>query len=134
MITLSEDGYVRLTLATLQKTPLVHLLSGLDEDEPGPLQPGAGTSEISGYTEWVSSTIPVITIGWDWRLVVVQGQHRCIRMSPPRSNLMLLDDQQCDLGQTQSAALLEIAIDALGWQDEIIKAINNRYTSTTWQV
>lgn len=33
-ITLCDDGYVRLTRETLLAIPLMHLISGLDEDPP----------------------------------------------------------------------------------------------------
>jgi hypothetical protein len=127
MITLSDDGYVRLTFSSLRNTSLTHLLSGLDEDSRDVLQQEAGISAISGYTEWVSHTIPPITIGWDWRLDVSQGQPRCLRVGPPRSNLMLVDHQQRDLGPTHTAILLETAIDTIGWQDETLSAISARY-------
>ena len=126
-ITLSEDGYVRLTLATFLNVPLSHLLSGLDEDTPVTFREGASLSEISGYTEWVSTTVPAITIGWDWRLDTSQGQLCCVRVSEPRSNVMLLDSQQRDLGPAKTAMLLETAIDATAWQDEALRAVGTRY-------
>lgn len=131
MITLSEDGYVRLTFANLQDIPLVHLLSGLDEDCHESSQPGISVCGVSGYTEWISSTVPVITIGWDWRLEVSHGQPRYIRVSLPRSNLMLLDSRQRDLGPIDSARLLEAVVDAIGWQGKTSKAISARYAYTT---
>jgi len=59
---------MRLTVEELRQISLVHLLSGLDEDNPALLQEGAIFSEITGYTEWVSTTSPAISIGWDWML------------------------------------------------------------------
>jgi len=70
MIILSEDGYVRLTLEAFLVTSLVHLVSGLDEDSPLISQEGGSLARISGYTEWVSATPPIITLGWDWWLDV----------------------------------------------------------------
>lgn len=127
MIILSEDGYVRLTLETFSVTPLVHLVSGLDEDSPIPSQEGGILARISGYTEWVSATMPIITLGWDWWLDVSQGQTAYVRLGAPRCNVMLVDAMQRDLGPAMTSMLLETAIDALAWHEEVHKHIVSRY-------
>ena len=127
IITLSEDGYVRLTLETFLVTPLVHLVSGLDEDSPIHSQEGGSLARISGYTEWDSATPPIITLGWDWWLDVSQGQTVYVRLSAPRSNVMLVDAMQRDLGPAKTSVLLEAAIDAFAWRDEAHKHIATRY-------
>lgn len=124
MIILSEDGYVRLTLEALCNLPLFHLLSGLDEDNPPSFSEGAILTVISGYTEWISITTPAITLGWDWQLTASRGRPSYVRISDPRSNIMLLDAQQFDLGPRKTARLLEETIDRLPWQDAIIRTIN----------
>ena len=128
IITLSEDGYVRLTLETFLVTPLVHLVSGLDEDSPNPSQEGGSLARISGYTEWVSASTPIITLGWDWWLDVSQGQFDYVRSSAPRCNVMLVAAMQHDLGSAQTSVLLEAAIDALAWREAVQKHIVTRYS------
>lgn len=127
MMPLSDDSYIRLTLETLLTIPLVHLLSGLDDDEPVPPREGASLAHICGYTEWVSTTMPAITLGWDWGLDVSPGQVLYVRLCSPRSNIMLVDAARRDLGPTRTSILLETAIDALAWQAEIHKHITVRY-------
>lgn len=127
MITLSEDGYVRLTLETFLTTPLVHLLSGLDDDNPTLCREGASFACISGYTEWVSTTTPTVTLGWDWQLGIPKGNAIYARLAAPRSNVMLVDAMQQDLGPAKTLALLEAAIDALAWQEEVQTYIATRY-------
>lgn len=128
MITLSDDSYIRLTLETFSASPLVHLLSGLDGDKPIHSQEGASFAHVSGYTEWVSTTMPTITLGWDWGLDVSQGQPLYVRLCAPRSNIMLVDAMAHDLGPTKTSVLLEAAIDALAWQEEVHTYIVTRYT------
>jgi hypothetical protein len=127
-ITLSQDGYVRLTFEQCQQVKLAHLISGLDENTPLELSKGATLAEITGYTEWVSATVPAISIGWDWEL---QGSHRGIcryrRTSQPRSNLMLIDAKHLDLGPEKTAALLGKIIDDFEWETEAREFISNRY-------
>jgi len=127
MITLCDDGYARLTHDTFLSTALQHLLSGLDEDAPAPMQEGASFAPISGYTEWVSTTTPAITLGWDWQLALVNGRSLYVRLGAPRSNVMLVDANLIDLGAAKTALLLELAIDALPWQDEVRRSIAVRY-------
>ena len=127
MIALSDDSYIRLTLETFLATQLVHLLSGLDDDKPIIPQEGASLARISGYTEWLSTTTPTLTLGWDWGLDVSQGQPLYVRLGVPRSNIMLVDAMQHDLGPAKTSVLLEAAIDALAWQEEIHQYIITRY-------
>ncbi|WCE93258.1 DUF4902 domain-containing protein [Acidithiobacillus ferriphilus] len=125
---LSPDGYVRLTPEQFQAIPMVHLLSGLDPDEPLPLHEGASQTDISGYTEWVSETAPVITLGWDWRMEGASaGQARYLRTGLPRSNIMLVDNLRQDLSPANTAKLLEAAIDKTAWQVAVQRQIMDRY-------
>lgn len=124
---LSPDGYVRLTLEQFQWIPLVHLLSGLDHDKYHSLHEGASQTHISGYTEWISETAPVITLGWDWRLEGASGRTHYLRTGLPRSNIMLVDDQRRDLGPANTTKLLEVAIDKTAWPAVIQRHIMDRY-------
>ena len=72
---------------------------------------------ISGYTEWISSTTPAISIGWDWRLDVTQGRPRYVLEGFPRSNLMFQDAERRDLGPIRTATVLKAALDTLSWQE-----------------
>ena len=128
---LSQDGYVRLTLSTLQNTPFVHLVSGLDEDDHGLDPPRADGCAISGYTEWISSTTPAITIGWDWRLDASPAGPRFVSVGLPRSNVMLLDADHHDLGPTSTDMLLKVVVDAIGWKVVTANIVSERYAATT---
>jgi len=44
---------------------------------------------------------------------------------------MLLDSMQHDLAPLDNARLLEVVIDAIGWQGETSKYINARYAYVT---
>ncbi len=130
IITISPDGYIRLTFEAFQQIPLAHLISGLDENNPALLQEGAIFAEVTGYTEWVSNTRPIISIGWDWTFQSsqVEGVYYK-RTSQPRSNLMLVDAQQRDLGPNKTTALIETVVDELVWQIVVQDSISTRYAS-----
>jgi hypothetical protein len=67
MMKIDNDGYIRLWLGELQSVELVHLLSGLDEADC--VDPACtDRAEIHGYTEWISASEPVVSVGWDWRV------------------------------------------------------------------
>jgi hypothetical protein len=127
MIVLSEDGYVRLKLETLLVTPLVHFMSGLDDDSPIPSKEGGSLAHIAGYTEWISPKMPVITLGWDWRLNVTQGKFAYERLGGPQCNIMLVDDMQRDLVTAETSVILNKIIDGLAWQEEVYMHIRDRY-------
>ena len=89
------------------------------------------TLRSSGYTEWISSTTPVVTIGWDWRIEVSRGRPRYVLAGFPRSNLMFQDAEGRDLGPVRTTTLLKAAVDAIGWQEETEETISARYAPTT---
>lgn len=113
---LSPDGYVRLTLEQFQAIVLRHMWSGLDPEDPASLHEGAIQTRITGYTEWVSETVPAITLGWDWQLQELSGRARYLRMGSPRSNIMLVEALRNDLGAVKTSKLLQVAIDETAWQ------------------
>jgi hypothetical protein len=127
-IQISRDGYIRLLPATFSKLPLVHLISGLDEEpDSGASSSGARVSAIVGYTEWVTTESPAITIGWDWQLGASGGSASCARLGEVRSNVMLVDAEGYDLGPQRSSELLGTAIDDMPWSDQVLSAIRDRY-------
>lgn len=129
IITIAPDGYIRLTFEEFRQISLMHLISGLDEEKPVLLQAGATFTEITGYTEWMSDTTPAISIGWDWLIQPAQGRGGYYkRASEPRSNLMLVDSHQQDLGATKTALLIETVIDEIDWQSIMHEYISIRYT------
>ncbi len=128
-LTVSADGYVRLTLPAFRAIPLSHLLSelDLDADLPPSTASGACLASIVGYTEWASQTIPALSVGWDWRLATTAGRVRYEREGEVRSNVMLLDARRRDLGGVATGMLLCAAVDVLDWERAVDNYINNRY-------
>ncbi len=128
MMTLSGDGLVRLTLESLRTIPFTHLLSGLDEHDRSPLSfEGACLDPISGYTEWVSTTSPVITLGWDWWLDATAMPLIYTHVGEPRSNVMIVDAQHRDVGRRKTDATLETLISTLLWPAAVADHIRSRY-------
>jgi hypothetical protein len=124
MAILSQDGYIRLTFESFQQFEMVHLFSGMDEDRPIASGVGANSSTITGYTEWLSHTVPAITIGWDWEVTGVQGKARLIQTSTPGRNLMFVDQHGQDLGPAQTTAMLVDWLNIFHWQAETLRAIS----------
>lgn len=120
-----------MTVSAFENIPLMHLLSGLDETNIDSDQQRTDVCGITGYTEWISSTTPIISIGWDWRLDVTQGRLRYVLEGLPRSNLMFQDAERRDLGPIRTASVLKAALDTISWQEETIKAISARYAQTS---
>ncbi|HEY1724343.1 MAG TPA: DUF4902 domain-containing protein [Steroidobacteraceae bacterium] len=128
-LSLSTDGYVRLSVAAFRAVSLSHLLSELDADmqSPGSRPSGASAASIVGFTEWISHTTPALSLGWDWRIATIAGQVRYEREGEVRSNVMLIDRRARDLGATATGVLLCVAVDVLGWEQVVDDYISNRY-------
>jgi len=127
MLTISADGYIRLTAAEFRTMNFSHLISGLDEDGPPFPEESAASTAISGYTEWLSDGEPKLSVGWDWVMDVSAGKVRFNRVGEPRSNCMLIDAEQRDLGYVASNVALGHLVDALPWQEEVERQIAVRY-------
>lgn len=128
LLKVSHDGYVRMTRYELLKLPLIHFLSGLDEDSQHIPVHGGMESTISGYTEWLSSSVPVVSVGWDWRLNLMTGVLRYEREGWPRSNVMIIDAENGrDVGDDATAEMIALRLEHCGWEDEIRKQIALRY-------
>lgn len=124
---LSSDGLIRLTVDQLLSTPLEHLVSGID---PGPHAPApaCGTqTSLSGYTEWISTQDPTISIGWDWRLQTLAQGVRWVRVGLPRSNLMLTQDTGDDASWHGNLEILGTVVDALAWREVLPQVVADRY-------
>lgn len=127
----SDDGYVRMPAAMARTLRFAHVLSGLDDDCPEHCMEGGCIQSISGYTEWLTDTDPVITVGWDWRLDPTGTTPGYVRHGSPRTNLMARDDQMAkDLGDLRTEALLAALIDRLDWQSTVRRYLSIRYS---WQ-
>lgn len=129
LLVVSDDGYLRLTMAAFRRIGLRHLFSGLDDDTEsrGHMPGGASVASILGFTEWVSDTTPAVSLGWDWRLNTTGGRARYVRDSEVRSNLMLIDPRLGDLGDAATNATLAAAVNALPWEAQTENYISNHY-------
>jgi hypothetical protein len=101
MLTTSDDGYIRLTLSDLEAIPLHHLVAGQYDAQ-------------SGFTEFASTGVPAISIGWDWAWQDRGGVLRMVCVGEPLSNLMLLGPSG-SLGAGGTALELSRFLDTIDW-------------------
>lgn len=127
-LTVSLDGYIRMSSLSFMELPLQHFLSGLDDDTASLAAEDGTQALISGYTEWLSGSTPAVTIGWDWHLDLTCGRPCYVRVGRPRSNVMLIDaDNGRDLGDEATSDLAIVKIDQFGWEDDVRDHISMRY-------
>lgn len=115
----TADGFLRMTLEDVLSLPFAHLMSGMDEACDGHAERCGSCTTISGYTEWVASTTPRVTVGWDW--AVESG--RWIRIGPPRSNVLLVDPAERPYDWDRNEAVLGTVVDAIPWQEQARAAL-----------
>lgn len=108
---------------------LTHLISGLDDDvELDPQHPVCGGSaSLCGYTEWVSRQSPALTLGWDWHLDDAALTPRVIRLGLPRTNILVLDNENEPLPWNESLHVLATYIDTFDWNTPAFQAVCQRY-------
>lgn len=122
MFRLDNDGYIRMDPQVLEGLRLVHLISGSAEQvvpAGSPVWTGPGAS---GYTEWVSETIPAVSLGWEWVVDPAGVDRMPRRVGNPYGNVMIVDREGRDIGADRSAHLLGNVADRLNWQIEVLGA------------
>ena len=123
----SADGWVRLSLEELLSLPLRHLLSGIDDASEERANKCGEITSISGYTEWLSTSQPVITLGWDVMREVGVAGLSWVRAGLPRTNVRLINPDGTDMEWNKNLHVLATVVDALPWQQEISLALAEKY-------
>jgi hypothetical protein len=124
---ISPDGLIRLSIEELLATPIEHLVSGVDEESKAALSTCGTATTISGYTEWVSTHEPTISIGWDWCIQSTAFGPRWMRVGLPSSNVMLTEGEGSDTGWQRSRDILATVVDALPWREKLPDIVSARY-------
>ncbi|MFL6647058.1 MAG: DUF4902 domain-containing protein [Sulfurifustis sp.] len=122
----AADGFIRLSLDEIFSIRLHHLMSRIDEEDVRPSACGSVTT-ITGYTEWVSTTPPTVTLGWDWSIEWRRSEMSCVRVGMPRSNVMLIDNRHHDYGWRANLVVLAAIVDAIAWDQFTARAIAAQY-------
>lgn len=122
----TDDGRIGLTIERLLSVQLTHLMSGLDEDINDCAR---GESVVwAGYTEWIGEVANTrISLGWNIELGVQVGQGEWSRSGCPRSNICLLEAEGDAYSWEKNLVVLGTVVDALGWQQTVARAIEQRY-------
>lgn len=123
----TNDGYVRLTMKCFQALKLRHMLSDLYFASSNSSRKTDTVDQIEGFTEWVSNTHPIVSLGWDWILDTNQNPPLYKRWGLPYSNIMLIDNSKADLDIKENERLITSIIDQLNWEDQVLNYINNSY-------
>ncbi|MDQ2822954.1 MAG: DUF4902 domain-containing protein [Pseudomonadota bacterium] len=122
-----DNSYIYLTVDEFCAGALIHLISGVDQEADFALASGAVTTVITGYTEWISTGRPVLTLGWDWQMDASGDVVRLQRIGPPSSNLMLQSPGRRNLGHAHTVRLLNAYVDGFDWQAATLGHISARY-------
>lgn len=125
---ISYDGYIRLRLSSLDTLSFVHLISAIDDGLLRELQSQTLPALRAGYSEWVSDTVPPVSVGWDW---FIHRESERIMLAPDgvRSNVMLIDQSGYDLGSETSTRLFGTWLSSFEWQPMVSEVLNNHASS-----
>ncbi|GAA3928407.1 DUF4902 domain-containing protein [Litoribacillus peritrichatus] len=128
LLTLSQDGYIRVTQSVLKTIALKHLDSGIYDDPVAIHHNQNITCEVTGYTEWISETIPLLSIGWDWKLDYKKQSLAYVMTGNPYSNVIVQDNNFSDLDQYDSLNFLSDLINKIEWSSQISTLITKKYS------
>lgn len=133
MKTVSNDGYLRLQTRELDRIPLQHLISNVDDEAAEAVQCCGAATTLSGYTEWVSPIEPALSIGWDWEWRSTPGASAVVRLGLPRTNILVVSDSSVPLPWEASLEVLAHFIDAIDWQRAALDAAFACSAATTYK-
>lgn len=121
---MSPDGYIRLRLSCLDTLPFVHLVSASDDELLQELQSQTVPARRAGFSEWVSDTVPPVSVGWGW---FIHSDTERIMLAPDgvRSNVMLIDRSGYDLGPETSTRLFGAWLSSFEWQPVVNEALGD---------
>jgi hypothetical protein len=125
---ISPEGLIRLSISELLATPMKHLISGVDVDGASGLDQCGCPTSISGYTEWVSSNAPTISIGWDWYIQSGPCGSFWTRVGLPSSNVLLIEARDNEEDWDKSRNILATVVDAFPWREHLPNVIAERYS------
>lgn len=120
---ISSDGLIRLSIEELLSIPISHFSSGVDLEICQKLSTCGKATSISGYTEWVSKSTPIISIGWDWCVRLTSSGPLWTRVGLPRSNVILVDSTGGDSDWAKNQEILATVADALPWREHLPQAV-----------
>jgi len=123
----SETGAVKLNVHELHPLQLMHLFSELDQcTQRCPADCGC-IAALQGYTEWISTTQPALSLGWDWAYVMYAGKAEMRRDGPPRTNIQLINAQGVVIAWPLNLAILSDYVDQLSWQSSTQQHMHAQY-------
>jgi hypothetical protein len=125
MPSMSPDGYIRLSLASLGTLPWLHLYSAVDDHFLEELHEQTVPARTAGFCEWKSATAPEISIGWGW---FVHDETDRLFLAPDgvRSNVMLIDSVGYDLDAMKTSHLFYTWLNIFEWTETVNNAIRNQ--------
>ena len=127
-----DDGYIRLSRRALGQIRLVHLVSGLDP-EADSTAAGAVPTDISGYTEWATTSVPAVSIVMcrpAARSAVAGEEQSAERDERQQADASFWDQDGARLAQALTAAGLVFGI-RIDWGLPTGPSIIERTTSTS---
>ena len=114
-----QHALIRLTLDEMLDTAMSHWASDVDAEPQSKRLTDGVLTLITGHTTWVSSTVPTLTIGWQWSLQGATWGAMWSRIGLPTSNVMLIRSSGRDFGRVRSRYLMATVVDALPWREKI---------------
>ncbi|WP_053007608.1 DUF4902 domain-containing protein [Pragia fontium] len=116
-----DDLRVKVHIDFFEHIEFIHLHSAVYEEPANQHFLGGVATVINGYTEWVSQTSPVISMGWDWELRYENACCQYVKIGPIFSNVVFHASESTSPIQDEEAwtqQLLDNKIAQIEWQSK----------------
>ncbi|WP_159566274.1 DUF4902 domain-containing protein [Budvicia diplopodorum] len=123
---LKQDFRINISADFFRDLELVHLYSAAYEEPRSTHFSGGIETVINGYTEWVSESSPIVSIGWDWELRYENSICRYVKTGPAFTNIAFLLDEYEGLTEDEEVytqMLIDHKISLIGWESKILQNI-----------
>ena len=123
------EGLLHLRQSDLDALRLIHLLSGMDDEEPVAAGDCGRLASMSGYTEWTCPEAATLTLGWDWQLLPGRAWPHVARLGLPRTNIQVVDAVMRPLPWNDNLQVLADFIDRIDWASPAFEAVCQRHVN-----
>lgn len=117
----AEDNIFRLDCSAFERTCLTLLDAGLYEDHRCLVS--GGIAPLNGYAEWISDTMPALSVSFDWSFCCGQLTFN----GEPFTNFTLHTAQGWELSSEANFNQIKTSLENLSWSNVVLDYLAQAY-------
>lgn len=125
-VSVFREGILQILDTDIFKLGFIHLDSGVYQEQISSKSFKTNKTQITGYTEWLSTMTPTITLSWDWMLCPY-SRPQLQKTGAFYSNLRLLEKNGKPLSEKHTERTLDELINRIEWSQKVDQFITQKY-------